>query len=184
MRPGEPDPTDGPLQLVLCHADSGDEHCELLQLAHTYDLGEMYGETYGYRSSLSQTMVDHLQQVVQGAVALARPRPGEAVLDIGCNDGTLLGFYQGMGLKRHGIDPSSGKFRAEYPADVSLLVDFFSKDKVGAAFGAGRDKIVTSIAMFYDLDDPMGFMSDVRDLLAPDGVWVTEQSHMGTMLAN
>ncbi len=184
LRSDETDPTIGPLELVLCFSGSADDHCSLLQLAHTYELEEMYGESYGYRSSLSATMIEHLRRIVGKAVALARPQPGDAVLDVGCNDGTLLGFYQGMGLKRRGVDPSSEKFRAEYPVDVELLIDFFTKNKIDAAFGGGGYKIVTSIAMFYDLDDPMGFMRDVRDALAPDGVWVTEQSHMGTMLSN
>jgi NDP-4-keto-2,6-dideoxyhexose 3-C-methyltransferase len=169
---------------VALSRESYDSAMALLQLAHTYDLGEMYGETYGYRSSLSQTMVAHLRDIVRGAVEIVAPKSGDAVLDIGCNDGTLLGCYEGMGLRRHGVDPSSEKFRSEYPEDVLLLVDFFGKDKVAHAFGNRKYRIITSIAMFYDLDDPMSFMREVRDLLAPDGVWVTEQAHMGTMLAN
>lgn len=184
LRPDQPDPTVGPLQLVLCDGEPGGDQCGLLQLGHTYDLGEMYNETYGYRSAQSQTMLDHLREIVHSAVELASPKPGDAVLDIGCNDGTLLGYYEGMGLKRHGVDPSSGRFKSEYPADVSLLVDFFTKDNVTRAFGDGKYRIITSIAMLYDLDDPMAFMRGVRDLLAPDGVWISEQSHMGTMLAN
>jgi dTDP-4-amino-4,6-dideoxygalactose transaminase/2-polyprenyl-3-methyl-5-hydroxy-6-metoxy-1,4-benzoquinol methylase len=184
VRPEEPDPTVGPLQLVLCHGAAGDEHCGLLQLAHTYELTEMYGESYGYRSALSGTMVQHLRQIAARAQAVARPAPGDAVLDIGCSDGTLLGFYDGAQLKRRGVDPSSARFRAEFPPGAELLVDFFSRRRIESAFGRGAYKIVTSIAMFYDLDDPMAFMRDVRDILAPDGIWITEQAHMGTMLTN
>ncbi len=184
MRPEEADPTTGPLELVLCHGDEGGEHCGLLQLAHTYDLAEMYGETYGYRSAQSQTMINHLHDIVNRAVKIAAPKPGDAILDIGCNDGTLLGCYEGMGFKRYGVDPSSERFKSEYPKDISLLVDFFGKKQVDTAFGEQKYKIVTSIAMFYDLDDPMSFMREVKDVLATDGIWVTEQAHMGTMLTN
>jgi len=184
LRPDHADPTVGPLQLVLCDGEPDGNHCGLLQLGHTYDFGEMYNETYGYRSAQSQTMLAHLRDIVRNAVEVASPRPGDAVLDIGCNDGTLLGYYEGMGLKRHGVDPSSGRFKSEYPSDVSLLVDFFTKDKVTRVFGDGKYRIITSIAMLYDLVDPMAFMRDVRDLLTQDGVWISEQSHMGTMLTN
>ncbi len=184
MRPDETDPTVGPLQLVLCHGEPGGAHCGLLQLAHTYDLSEMYGETYGYRSAQSQTMIAHLRDLVSKAIETANPQPGDAVLDIGCNDGTLLAGYEGMGFKRYGVDPSSGRFKSEYPSDISLLVDFFGKDQVTRAFGEQKYKIITSIAMFYDLDDPMSFMREVKGALAPDGIWVSEQAHMGTMLSN
>ncbi|MDH5189962.1 MAG: aminotransferase class I/II-fold pyridoxal phosphate-dependent enzyme [Gammaproteobacteria bacterium] len=184
LKTGEPDPTCGPLKLVLCHGSEGDDHCGLLQLQHSYNLNEMYGETYGYRSSLSGAMVQHLNEVVNNALSLAKPLKGDAILDIGCNDGTLLGCYKNMGLERYGIDPSSEKFKNEFPEDIHLLIDFFSKDSITKAFGDIKFKIITSIAMFYDLDDPMSFMRDIHDALDVDGIWVTEQSHMATMLDN
>ena len=58
--PLEPDPTSGPLELVACMGDDPAQYCGLLQLSCSYVLSEMYGPTYGYRSSLSQTMVRHL----------------------------------------------------------------------------------------------------------------------------
>ncbi len=181
--PDEPDPTAGPLELLRCEGDPRDA-CGLLQLSYTYELSEMYGPTYGYRSALSQSMVRHLSELVESAVALAQPGPGDAVLDIGCNDGTLLKFYEGLALERVGIDPSSARFADAYPPDVRLLVDFFSGDRVRAACGDRRFKVITSIAMFYDIDDPIGFMREVRDLLAPDGVWVFEQGYAARMIEN
>src|SRR2546423_1716961 len=87
--------TVGPLQLVRCHAagDAEDATCGLVQLRHSYDLGEMYGENYGYRSSLNRSMVQHLQAKVAGLRQLVRPGPGDLVIDIGSNDGTTLSFY-------------------------------------------------------------------------------------------
>ncbi len=183
-RPGESDPTAGPLRLELCHGDDPAGHCGLLQLSHSYALEEMYGESYGYRSSISPAMVRHLGRLADKAVQIARPKPGDSVLDIGCNDGTLLEHYNGLGLRRFGVDPSIGKLVSAFPADIGALVDFFSALAVRATFGDRRYKIITSIAMFYDLDRPMGFMREVHDLLDRDGVWITEQAHMATMLRN
>ncbi len=170
----------GPLQLVKCHGKAG--RCDLVQLRHSYDLGELYGKNYGYRSGLNQSMVRHLKELVEKAVALAAPEPGELVVDIGSNDSTLLRCYPD-GLARVGIDPTSEKFKSYYPKDVVRIPDFFSSDKVSAAAKGRRAKIVTSIAMFYDLESPLAFMKEVRDVLAPDGIWVFEQSHMPTMVA-
>jgi len=167
--------TVGPLELLWC-PDSG-----LLQLAHTYDAGEMYGENYGYRSGLNQSMVRHLTQKIEQLEAVAGVRAGDAVLDIGSNDATSLKAYKAQGLTRVGIDPTGSKFASFYPDDAILIADFFSK----AAYErkvTKRAKIVTSIAMFYDLEDPIAFAREVAAVLAPDGLWHFEQSYMPSML--
>lgn len=178
----EPDPLSGPLQLVLCDAQGRRDRCGLLQLAHSYPLAEMYGESYGYRSANNRTMVRHLHRKVERLQRFADIRPGDSVLDIGSNDGTLLGFYGQASLRRVGIDPSAGKFAREYPLGSTLLVDFFDPAKVLPFAGTDGFKVITSLAMFYDLEAPLAFMRDIASLLAHDGVWVFEQSYLPGML--
>jgi NDP-4-keto-2,6-dideoxyhexose 3-C-methyltransferase len=180
-RPEEADPLSGPLALMLCDGTAG--ACGTLQLAHDYDQSEMFGERYGYRSSVTETMRRHLAGKVADLVERVAPAAGDAILDIGCNDGTLLRCYDGLGLKRIGIDPSAGPFVGTLPSDIELVVDFFSAERVRPLLGEQKLKIVTSIAMFYDLPDPVGFMREVRALLAEDGVWEMEQSYMPLMLS-
>ena len=167
--------TVGPLRLVWC-PESG-----LLQLAHSFDLGEMYGENYGYRSGLNRSMVEHLTQKVRELERLVDLPPGATVLDIGSNDATSLKAYSTPSLKRVGIDPTGAKFRQHYPDDVKLVPDFFSAGAYRAT-GAPPAAIVTSIAMFYDLEDPVSFAREVEGVLAPGGVWHFEQSYMPSML--
>lgn len=167
--------TTGPLRLVWC-PDSG-----LVQLDHSYDLGEMYGDNYGYRSGLNQSMVRHLTQKIHNLERLAGLAPHDTVLDIGSNDATSLKAYQTPSLKRIGIDPTGAKFRAFYDDDITLVPDFFSAAAFRAT-GAAQAKIVTSIAMFHDLEDPIGFAREIEAVLAPGGVWHFEQSYMPSML--
>jgi hypothetical protein len=166
---------EGPLELVWS-PKSG-----LLQLRHSFEPSEMYGENYGYRSGLNQSMVDHLAHKVRQLERLVPLAAGDTVLDIGSNDSTLLRAYGTPGLNRVGIDPTGAKFASYYPPEVKLVPDFFS----AAAFkstGAKPAKIVTSIAMFYDLDAPIAFAREVASVLADDGVWHFEQSYMPSML--
>lgn len=172
--PGQP-VTSGPLDLVWC-PESG-----LLQLAHTYNASEMYGENYGYRSGLNASMVRHLTQKVGFLEKLADLKPGDTVLDIGSNDATSLKAYKTQGLKRIGIDPTGNKFRDYYPDDVTLVSDFFTKDNFRRSSDKSA-KIVSSISMFYDLDDPIAFARDISSVLANDGLWHFEQSYMPAML--
>ncbi len=167
--------TTGPLRLVWC-PESG-----LLQLAHSYDLGEMYGENYGYRSGLNASMVRHLSTKVAQLERFAGLSAGDAVLDIGSNDGTSLKAYATPSLQRTGIDPTGAKFRQYYPDDITLVPDFFSAEAYRKA-GGKPAKLVTSIAMFYDLEDPIAFAREIEQVLAPGGVWHFEQSYMPSML--
>lgn len=172
--------TRGPLHLVKCTGEG--DVCGLLQLEHSYDLGEMYGENYGYRSGLNASMVAHLHNKVKRIMGLVELRDGDLVIDIGSNDSTTLQAYPTQGLSLVGVDPTGVKFHAYYPPHVQLIPDFFSSKLVEARFPGKKAKVVTSFSMFYDLEDPMGFMQQVFDVLADDGVWVFEQSYMPTML--
>ncbi|WP_026285385.1 class I SAM-dependent methyltransferase [Thiomonas sp. FB-6] len=174
-RSAEENVTRGPLELVWC-PDSG-----LLQLAHSYEPSEMYGDNYGYRSGLNQSMVNHLSDKVTYLERLNPLNGGDVVLDIGSNDCTTLKAYQAKGVRRIGIDPTGRKFREYYPTDIALVPDFFSADAYRSVEKRPA-KIVTSIAMFYDLDAPIQFAREIEAILADDGVWHFEQSYMPSML--
>ncbi len=167
--------TSGPLELVWC-PDSG-----LLQLKHSYESSEMYGENYGYRSGLNQSMVDHLTEKMHSLERLVPLKKGDIVLDIGSNDATALKAYSTAGIKRIGIDPTGRKFAPFYPPEIRLIPDFFS-EKAYLSAEKKPAKIITSIAMFYDLEQPVEFARQVASVLAEDGVWHFEQSYMPSML--
>lgn len=183
VKPDMAEPPRSPLELVRCESREGLETCGTVQLRHSADLATMYGATYGYASSISPTMVAHLEAKVRSLRAFVGLAPGDAVLDIGCNDGTLLNAYgTGIPLSRVGMDPSSGRFLDRFQADIAVGCEFFSADGFRRLAGNRPCRIVTSIAMFYDLDDPMTFMRDVRSILARDGVWEVELSYLSLLL--
>jgi NDP-4-keto-2,6-dideoxyhexose 3-C-methyltransferase len=171
--------TAGPLRLVKC---MGSNVCGLLQLQHSYDLAEMYGMNYGYRSGLNASMVKHLHGKVTKLLA-KYPQPDKSlIIDIGSNDSTTLQAYP----REHtlvGIDPTGKKFGAYYPAHIQLIPDFFSSKRVTENFGSRKAQIITSFSMFYDLESPLAFMIEIEQVLAADGLWIFEQSYMPTMLA-
>lgn len=165
----------GPLDLSWC------PDCELLQLKQQYNSDEMYGENYGYRSGLNASMVRHLEQKIHFLERLVPLTPRDMVVDIGSNDATSLKAYTSTCLKV-GIDPTGAKFREFYTDDIELIPDFFSAQQFQAAFSQRRAKIITAIAMFYDLPDPASFVRDIATILDDDGIWHFEQSYMPSML--
>ncbi len=167
--------TKGPLQLVWC-PDS-----RLLQLRHSYEPSEMYGENYGYRSGLNQSMVHHLCEKVRYLERLLPLGQGDVVLDIGSNDATTLKSYSNKSICRVGVDPTGNKFAGYYSDEVILIPEFFAASLYKMKISKPA-KIVTSIAMFYDLEDPVDFARQVASILADDGIWHFEQSYMPSML--
>ncbi|MCA1326251.1 class I SAM-dependent methyltransferase [Herbaspirillum sp. alder98] len=172
--------TRGPLRLLKC--TGSDECCGLLQLAHSYDLGEMYGENYGYRSGLNASMVRHLNAKVERILKLVDVSDDSVILDIGSNDGTTLRAYGEQAGQRIGIDPTAEKFRQYYPSGVTIVPDFFSASLFNKAFPGKKARVVTSFSMFYDLERPFDFVSEVAAILDQEGIWVFEQSYMPLML--
>ena len=172
--------TTGPLTLVKCIG--GDHVCGLVQLAHSYDLSEMYGLNYGYRSGLNKSMVAHLRSKVDRILSMTNLDSGDLVIDIGSNDGTTLAAYPQNGLNLVGVDPTGIKFAAYYPKHVQLIADFFSAKLIKERFPGKKAKVITSFSMFYDLEDPLDFMRNIHEVLEDDGIWVFEQSYLPTMI--
>ncbi|HZU82528.1 MAG TPA: class I SAM-dependent methyltransferase [Polyangiaceae bacterium] len=169
-----------PLELVKCLGDAR-AACGLVQLRHSYSPSEMYGDNYGYRSSLNRSMVEHLRAKAAALRERVTLAPGDVVLDIGSNDGTSLSFYPSS-LRRIGIDPTSAKFARYYPEGVTRVADFFSARTFFAASGGQKASLVTSLAMFYDLEAPLDFAREIAEVLVDGGTWHFEQSYLPRML--
>jgi len=167
--------TKGPVDLVWCN------ECGLLQLGHTYCASEMYGDNYGYRSGLNRSMVEHLSKKVYFLEQTFKPQSGDVVIDIGSNDATTLKAYKTEGVKLVGIDPTGAKFKKYYTDNILLIPDFFPSALYEKQCGE-KAKIITSIAMFYDLDLPIDFAKSIESILQDHGVWHFEQSYMPSML--
>jgi NDP-4-keto-2,6-dideoxyhexose 3-C-methyltransferase len=174
--------TSGPLVLVKCHDSGGGDVCGLLQLDHSYNLDELYGNNYGYRSGLNKSMVDHLHRKIQRILSMVPLQKDDLIIDIGSNDSTSLQAYPAGEYQLVGIDPIGTKYKEFYPSHINLIPDFFSSGIIRANFGEQRAKVITSFSMFYDLEQPFKFMQEVFDILFDDGIWVFEQSYMPTML--
>ncbi len=179
VKPGEDQPPMRkiPTVLVRCNPMLDERACGLLQMESTVPPEVLYS-TYWYRSGTNATMRNHLNGIAEEAQALIRNRTA-LVLDIGCNDGTLLYCYP-KEFVRVGIDPSD--IVLDIGGDVTAIQDIFpSRELIGFLNGRQFD-IITSIAMFYDLEDPVEFTKSIKRILAPGGLWVFEMSYMPSML--
>jgi len=165
----------GPLELVWSPSSY------LVQLKHTYEPTDMYGDNYGYLSSLNNSMIQHLVQKANYLTELADLKDGDVVVDIGSNDCTFLKALP-IFTKRIGIDPTIKKFSHYYPEEIPYVADFFSEDAYRSVEKFKNAKLVTSISCFYDLDDPVSFVKDIHSILVDDGLWHFEQAYLPSTL--
>lgn len=177
LSPGGDDGIKVPLELVLCRL------CRLLQLKHTVPAELLY-RNYWYRSGTNKTMRDALADIANTAELLMHLREGDSVLDIGCNDGTLLASYKTGGVYKIGFDPAENLAPLSRKQADKIVSDFFGSESFQSDpdLREHRPKIVTSIAMFYDLEDPRRFVSDVKSVMHPNGLWVVQMSYLPLML--
>jgi hypothetical protein len=169
-----------PLDLVRCDMTVNQDGCGLVQLRHTVPGAILY-QSYWYRSGVNETMTRNLHSIAKQADEMAGLQPGDLVVDVGCNDGTLLDGYQTSNLRYLGFDPSDVA-RHAIAKGFDVVRDFYSYDKLRLRYADQQAKVITSIAMLYDLEAPRAFVDDVRQALSEDGVWVAELHYLPTML--
>jgi len=180
VKPGKESPPTRKIatRLVRCDPMRDEQACGLLQMEHTVPPEVLYS-AYWYRSGTNNTMRQHLKGIAEEASALVGKSTAR-VLDIGCNDGTLLASYPGD-FKKFGIDPSD--VAQEVKGDVEVVQGIFPSEELLERLQGEKCDIVTSIAMFYDLENPISFSEGIKSILAPQGVWIFEMSYMPTMLS-
>lgn len=167
-----------PLELILC--DPNSNGCGLLQLKHTASRVLLYKQ-YWFRSGLNETMKMALKDITQKAEEIIKLSPEDIVLDIGCNDGTLLRTYKSK-AKLIGFEPANNLIKEAKQGTDYIINDFFSYNNFKKHFDGLKCKIITSIAMFYDLEDPNSFVNDVVQCLANDGIWIIQMAYLDPML--
>ena len=171
----------GPLYLVKC------SNCHLIQLKHNFNRKKMFGSNYGYRSGINKSMQNHLKYVLKDALNFVSLRRNDAVIDIGSNDGTLLNFFKNKNQKLYGIDPTIAKFKKYYNKTICRIPSLFNDSVVANLkknFKTKKAKIIFSLAMFYDLPNPIKFAENIKKVISNEGVWILEQSYYPLMLKN
>ncbi len=158
------------------------ENCSLVQLSETYDKNEMFGNFYMYRSSITDTMKNHFNEIVDISKTWLEDLNGTNVLEIASNDGTLINMLNKYDLKTTAIDPSAEQYFYNYPDETDVYVDFFDKDFNNKFEIKSKFDLIISLAVLYDVDNPVSFAKTIYNNLDDNGIWITEQTSSLTLL--
>ena len=165
-----------PLDLWLCRK------CGLAQLIDIVDPKVLYVE-YVYLTSISLGLVEHFRRYAKEVLGRIQPANNSLVIDIGSNDGSLLKAFQGEGMRVLGVDPARDVGRLANERGVETLTTFFTADLARKLqHERGSAAIITANNVFANIDNVDDMITGVRDLLAPDGVFVFETSYIADVL--
>lgn len=169
-----------PLDLTFCN------NCYFVQLEETAPLSELYTPRYGFKSGINNSIKADLKSIVAEGLKIKSDNKNKIkpiVMDIGANDGTLLSNYS-KEYYRIGVEPIK-KFAEECKLHADFVVnDFFSFKSVKKALKNRKADIITSVSMFYDIENPDDFVRDIKICLADDGVWIIQQNYLLLMLTH
>lgn len=163
-------------ELIRCNPMKDEKACGLLQTRITVPPEVLYSD-YWYRSGTNNTMRNHLKDIVDNALKFVK-KENPNVLDIGCNDGTLLNNYPEE-FNKYGVDPSDAILELK---NINSIQSIFPSKELEDKILDSKMDIITSIAMFYDLEDPRSFVNAITRILDKNGIWIFEMSYMPEML--
>lgn len=183
VKPGVTEPSRRriPTKLVRCDTSKHEDACGLVQMSVTVPPAILYAN-YWYASGVSATMRAHLAGIVEKVMVLihrGRPYSDLAVCDLACNDGELLSHYP-REIARAGVDPSDiARTATQKAPGATIINDLFPTTRLD---GDARFDAISTIAMFYDIEDPVSFIWQVEARLKPDGIWVVEVAYLPATL--
>lgn len=164
-----------PLELVEC------KDCSLVQLKHTAPVELMYSNQYWYKSGVNKVIRDDLKEIVRVAIELAKPKKGDAFMDLGANDGTLLSYVPKK-FYRLGIEPAKNFIKELRQHCDKAICGFWGEGGKVNIPENKKAKIITAIGMFYDSENPNAFIKDCRDFLHEDGLFIAQMMTLQAML--
>ena len=169
-----------PLTLVLCDKSKNENNCGLLQLKEITDADLLYKD-YFYRTATNDTMRKDLKELVDQVISIVKPVVQDIIVDIGSNDCTMLNFYDDK-FNLVGFEPAQNIKFIDNGKNIKVINNYFNSKNFKENFPSKKAKIITSCAMFYDLEDPLKFVMDIEDILDEDGVWCCQISYLDSMI--
>ncbi len=169
-----------PLTLVLCDKSKSDNNCGLLQLKEITEADLLYRD-YFYRTATNDTMRKDLKELVDQVISIVKPADQNIIVDIGSNDCTMLNFYDDK-FNLVGFEPAQNIKFIDKGKNIKIINNYFNSKNFKENFPTKKAKIITSCAMFYDLEDPIQFVKDIEEILDEDGVWCCQISYLDSMI--
>jgi len=165
-----------PAQLLYC------PESKLVQLGLIVDPAIIFPPHYAYTSGTTRILRENFADLSREVAQLFPIEQRDLVVDIGSNDGTLLGNFHRAGYRVCGVEPTNACRIAE-AAGIPCLNEFFGRESAHEVRRLhGPAKIVTAANVFAHIEDIHGVVDSILDLLADDGLFISESHYLVPLL--
>jgi SAM-dependent methyltransferase len=162
----EPNTLATPITLCIC------KQCSNIQMREKVNPELMFRD-YWYRSSTTNTMKSHLSDLIKPHI-----KKENFLLDIGCNDGSLMAMAKDFGMNVFGVDPSNAIKDAPVELKDKIINDFFNNEVAELYIKKNiRFDLITAVSMFYDVPEPVNFLNSISSILNKEGKVLIEVNY-------
>lgn len=156
--------------------------CELVQLGLVVDPKILFPPSYPYTSGTTKILRENFAELYREVQATYPLAPDDLVVDIGSNDGTLLGNFKDGGHRVLGIEPTNAGKIAQKKG-ITTTISFFTKEAAQKALKRyGRAKIVTAANVFAHIENPSAVVKSIVSMLDKDGIFISESHYWVALL--
>ncbi len=167
-----------PLRVFFC------EDCGLSQLIDIVDPSVLF-RNYVYFSSGMPKLSDHFRNYAEEVVNNFAKSKDDLVVELGSNDGILIGAIKEMGARILGVDPAENIAKIANERGIETIPDFFSEKLANEIVKKyGRAKVMIGNNVVAHIDDHHDLIKGVKTLLADDGVFIFEAPYLIDMFEN
>lgn len=165
-----------PIEILFC------AECVTAHQRYQVPKHELFPASYHYRSRFTSDVLNGMRSLVDGCEERFGSLSGKVVLDIGCNDGSLLGFFRDKGARTIGIEPTGAAEDARL-AGHDVFADYLSPDLASDVIRThGYPDFITFTNVFAHIEDLKGALDSLRILMTDDTVVVIENHYLGSVL--
>jgi SAM-dependent methyltransferase len=157
-------------------------YCRICNTAHQrfqVPKKDLFGKDYHYRARMTGSVLKGMSDLVDSCIQKLGDLDGKTVLDIGCNDGSLLNFFAANGCKTIGVEPTGAAFDSSHET-INSFFDEVCVDKILNSIG--KPDLITFTNVFAHIEDLPGLLKNIKALIGPETVLVIENHYLGAVL--
>jgi SAM-dependent methyltransferase len=162
-----------PVEILFCST------CKTAHQRFQVPKKELFGENYHYRARMTGSVLKGMEDLVESCVQKIGNLENKLILDIGCNDGSLLDFFKKKGCETIGVEPTGAAFDSKH----YTYNKFFDDETVELILEKfGKPDIITFTNVFAHIEDLNGLLNNLKKLLKPNTYVVIENHYLGAVL--
>ena len=162
-----------PIEILFC------KNCYTCHQRFQVPKVKLFNKDYHYRARMTNSVLIGMKDFVNSCEQRLGVLKGLKVLDIGCNDGSLLNLFKEKGCETYGIEPTDAALDCQHP----ILQAYFDKDSANSVVAKfGKPDIITFTNVFAHIENLKGLISNLQILMGENTSVVIENHYLGAVL--